>query len=182
MTAQELAELKEARIESQHLGDAIFALETEVKEMDMEIRFLGLWKRWRPVGFLLSILFFAGLWSLYMGYIVVGNVSMEAGGYSGTAGYFLATFMRIFMLFFVVGMAVTTIIVGLKLYMEIGSSKVARSLAKKNKVKNYHERVDYCVAHKIELQRSIMELKEEKRSYDKRIDELIIMERPWDQN
>ena len=82
MTPEQLKELREARIESQRLGDAIYALETEIKEMDMEMRFLELWKRGRWVGFTLSLTVFLILGTMYILYFWMFTKTREFDGYA----------------------------------------------------------------------------------------------------
>jgi len=182
MTPEQLKELREARIESQRLGDAIYALETEIKEMDMEMRFLELWKRGRWVGFTLSLTVFLILGTMYTMYFWMFTKTREFDGYANAVVFSVSSVMTGIMTAFVFAMAIITLVLGRKLYMEMGRSKAARDLAKRKKAKNYYSRVEYCVTHKIELQKSIVELKEEQRDFDRRIDQLMELEKPWDQN
>lgn len=182
MTQEQLKELREARIESQRLGDAIYALETEIKEMDMEMRFLALWKRWCWVGFTLSLTVFLILVVMYIMYLWMFTKTRDVNGFASAVVFSVSTVMSSIMTVLVFVMAIVTWILGRRLYMEMGRGKGARDLAKRKKVKNYHSRTEYCVAHKIELQRSIIELKEERRDFDRRIEELVELENPWDQN
>lgn len=174
MTQQEITELRDLRTEDQVLKDKIHMIESEIMDIDMRLRFLMRSKKGKGLGLFISLFCFGLSISALLSYLLLymdssGN-RME--GYADVLVFSVTASMIPFIVIGVMALGIVTMVLALFLVMDLWPSNGAyRSAVKHHRVNIPHEKKE-CVTQRIELQKSLDQLKMEHRGIQGRLEEL----------
>lgn len=181
LTEIEEKELKELRIEVQELADKISVLEPELIDVDTEIRALKKWKKGRGIGFFVTFILFIVL--LYIMF-KFSDLQFEANVGRGTRFndvfvFSVSTTVLVFAMLLLAALAIFSIILGVKVMIEVGSSKSIRAYAKNNYKKNYYNEIEICQKKENDIKMELIEMKRIYAEKKKKMDKLAEREIPW---
>lgn len=174
MTEQEIAELRELRIQNQILKDKIHTMETEIMDVDMRMNFLERSRHGKGLGLFIALVCFglsaAGLISYALLYVDSSGRNMN--GYAAAIVFSVTATMMPFLLLFVIIFALITMIRALFLVMDLYPSEGAyRSAVRFHRTNIPHEK-RVCIRQREELEKSLGELKRECYGISDRLEEL----------
>ena len=174
MTKQEIEELRELRSEDQILKDKIHMIESEIMVVDMLFRFLMKSKRGKGLGLFISLICFgltiAALVSYLLLYMDSAGSRME--GYADAVVFSVTASMLPFIMMGVFIFGIISMILGCILVMELWPSEGAyRSAVKHHRVNIPHEKRE-CIRQKVELEKSLVNLKKDCMGIQGRLEEL----------
>lgn len=181
MTEQEKEELRELRILSQRLKEQKVLLQNEIDDNTMAINNLKKWKKGRGIGFFviltINLLF---ILSLFPQVNFWGVNSAERGhNLNSTVTFALSSTSMLFAFGITIALSIFTILVGIKLVMELGSSRGAQVLAARFRKKNYYTEYNELIPKTKELADAMFDLSTRKQETDRRLKELEAIETPW---
>lgn len=181
LTESEKQELKEVRIERQTLVEQIHILEIEKEDVQFEIRKLKEWKKGRWIGFIIAlILFFITLGIMFSYSDFQFASSVERGqNWLDALTFSISTTVMIYLSVFGVIFAGASIFFGIKTMLEVGNSKLARTIANNNYIKNYYNMMEDCEIKENGLIKAIIDLKNRAVKLQVREEQLEKNEIPW---
>ncbi|MCR5118914.1 MAG: hypothetical protein K6B44_04760 [Lachnospiraceae bacterium] len=140
MSNEEVIELQELRKEKDLQARKIESLQFEVEDNDMALRALLSWKRFRWVGFALALAAFAVdfIFTLLHFKALVASTPGMYENYSDNITSSISTVSLLFSLLLLLALAVVCILLGTRLFMELGDSDAARLMAQVRMQKNFY--------------------------------------------
>ena len=140
MRNEEVIELQELRKEKELQSKKVQSLQFEMEDNDMAMRSLESWKKFRWVGFFLAVQAF--FITLVLAYFHLKSIEdTDPGLYENFGDTIISSISTVsvaFALMVLAVLAILCIVMGLKLFMELGESDAARLMAKARFKKNYH--------------------------------------------
>lgn len=174
MTQQEVTELRDLRTEDQILKDKIHMIESEIMDIDMRLRFLMKSKRGKGLGLFISLICFGLSIAALISYLLMymDSSGSRTEGYADVLVFSVTASMLPFIMIGVFVFGIISMILGCILVMELWPSKGAhRSAVKHHRVNIPYEKKE-CVTHRVELQKSLDNLKMERMGIQGRLEEL----------
>lgn len=181
LTEVQQKELNDLRHESQSYSEKLKTLETDLDTAEFEINYLNKWKSGRWVGFAIMSVITTISFAIEFGYLEIQGNAAALGINNRAAAIEFAVSSTAISVFttLLLALSIFTIIVGIRMVLELSPSKGTRRLATSMGIKNYHN----CVEHHLYLKNAILkekfELQGKKREADRRIAELEKGETPW---
>lgn len=181
MTESQTIELKELRADELRLKEIIQRMESELNDTEFDIKSLEKWKkgRWHGFAATVALLFLGILAYLFFLNQDMGNEveryddAFHAIGFATTTVSLMALTLILIFLTFVL------LFFGVKLIMELGSSKGARALAKRFNHRNYYSSIEPLRFRENDQRKEIINLRADLASKTRRIKELESLETPW---
>lgn len=181
LTDEQQKELNDLRHESQKIKDRMSKNEVEMDTAQYEMNYLKKWKSGRSVGFfIMLIVTVAGMGIEYF-YVVIQGNAMATMHRDNSAAVEFAVSSTAIIFFSMLLMVITlfTFFLGAKLMLEVGRSKMSRSLARSFGVKNYYNSIEHFKERESAINREKYELSVKKKRIDETIAELEKDEVPW---
>lgn len=174
-------ELNDLRHDSQMLKEKLKNIEVDLDNSKYEIMYLNKWKSGRWIGFaIMSVITAIGFYVEYFYVVVQGNsaatrLSSKAAAIEFAVSSTVITFFTLLL----AAISIFTIVIGIKMTLELSSSKGTRMLARNMGIKNYYNSAEYHIYKENALLREKFEMQGKKREADRRIAELEKDEEPW---
>lgn len=182
MTQEEKAELRQVRIDLQIAKDKVHTIETDLHDNESRRDFLVYWKKGRWIGFVLPMflcLFFWGVSYIYTEVMLASSLGRYENN-ADTVSYSVGATLIIILGALSILFLIVTIIMGILLVMEVGSSPFAKGMAKLFRRKNYPTEIKKCREARVLLQKSLMQVKTEVKELAQRLQTLEAIEDPWE--
>ena len=181
MSNEEVIELQELRKEKDIQSRKVQSLQFEVEDNEMALEALLSWKRLRWIGFLIALIAFATI--LMFAYLHLKNIEETDSGlyqnFSDTVLSSISTVSIAFALMLLIAMAIICVVLGMKLFMELGDSDAARLMAKAHSTRNYHIELEKITDRMKILKRSLYEEEVKLKFMLPRLNELEEKEESW---
>lgn len=157
----------------------------EENDLDNEvyaIKCLDRWKKGRSVGFFICMIVSIACFTIEFFYVYIqGNSAITMmNNVAGAIEFAVSSTAISFFTILFLAVSISTIILGLRLMLEVGNSSFSRRMATKYYIKNYYNHIENHINNKIKIEKEIIELKQEKRQITKEIERLEKDETPWD--
>ncbi len=181
MSNEEIIELQELRKERDLQERKVQSLKFEFEDNDMALRALESWRRFRWVGFFISLAAFAG--TFVFAYLHLRVIDLTTPGlydnYADTVSNSVSVVSIAFALMLLLALAILCIVQGSKVFMELGDSDAARLMAQARMKKNYHIEKEHLLDQRKILQRSLYEEEVKLKFMLPRLEELEGQETSW---
>ena len=181
MSNEEVIELQELRKERDIQERKLQSLRYEIEDNDMAMRALDSWKKFRWVGFFICCTAFAVIFFFaYLHYLSLKE--SDPGAYKNTSDAVVSSISTVsiaFSILLLVILAIACIILGMRLFIELGESDAARLMAQSRMMKNYHIESEKLVDQRKILKRSLYEEELKMKFMLPRLEELEQREPAW---
>lgn len=181
MSNEEVIELQELRKEKDIQERKVMSLRFEVEDNEMELRALMSWRQFRWVGFAIALMAFFAI--LIFGYLHLKTLDDTVSGLYQNMGdsivQSVSSVSVAFALMMLGVLAIVCIVLGAKLFMELGDSDGARLMAEARSAKNYHAELEKIMDRRKILERSLYEEEVKLKFLLPRIEELEAKEPSW---
>ena len=181
MSNEEVIELQELRKEKDLQARKLQSLQFEMEDNEMAMRALLSWKRFRWVGFFIALQAFFAV--MIFAYLHLKSIDESAPGMyeniGDTVASSISTVSVVFALMLLLVLAVVCVILGMRLFVELGDSDAARLMAKARFKKNFYTEREKLLDQRKILQRSLYEEEIKMKFLLPRLEELEKNESGW---
>jgi hypothetical protein len=181
MSNEEVIELQELRKERDLQERKVQSLRYEAEDNELAMKALESWRKFRWVGFFISVTAFTG--TFIFAYLHLWVMDETTPGlyqnYTDTIANSVSMVSIVFAIMILIALAVICVMQGAKVFMELGDSDAARLMAKARMKKNYHIEKERLLDQRKILQRSLYEEELKLKFMLPRLEELEGKEPSW---
>ena len=181
LTEVQQKELNDLRHESQAYDAKLKTLETDLDTAEYEIDYLNRWKSGRWIGFVIMLAVTGICFAIEYSYVEIqGNaMALRLSNKAAAVEFAVSSTAITFFTILLIAISIFTIVIGIKMTLELSHSKGTRRLAASMGIKNYHNYVEHHLYFKNAVLKEKFEIQGKKRDADRRIAELEKDETPW---